>query len=188
MRRLGQAKRRPNSGALRSSGYARFARPTPTFEARIQAADLGLIDAPTTRRHSQPEHRWQPWSPRATPMTERVVVEGLSVAKVLHEFVGKEALPGTGVSEAGFWTHLDRIVHDLAPKNRALLKKRDDAAGADRRLAPGAQGQAVRPACLQGLPRRDRLPGARGAGLHRRHRPTSMPRSATSPGRSWWCR
>ena len=27
--------------------------------------------------------------------------------------------------EAGFWTRLDRIVHDLAPKNRALLAKRD---------------------------------------------------------------
>jgi malate synthase len=58
-------------------------------------------------------------------MTERVVVESLSVAKVLHEFIVKEALPGTGVSEPGFWTHLDRIVHDLAPKNRDLLRRRD---------------------------------------------------------------
>ena len=62
----------------------------------------------------------------AERMTERVVVDGLSVAKVLHDFISKEALPGTGVSEAAFWTRLDRIVHDLAPKNRALLKKRDD--------------------------------------------------------------
>jgi malate synthase len=58
-------------------------------------------------------------------MTERVVVEGLSVAKVLHEFIRSEVLPGTGVPEAGFWTRLDRIVHDLAPKNGALLQKRD---------------------------------------------------------------
>ena len=29
-------------------------------------------------------------------MTERVVVDGLSVAKVLHDFIGKEVLPGTG--------------------------------------------------------------------------------------------
>jgi malate synthase len=58
-------------------------------------------------------------------MTERVVVEGLSVAKVLHDFINKEVLPGTGVPEAGFWTRLDRIVHDLAPKNRTLLAKRD---------------------------------------------------------------
>ena len=58
-------------------------------------------------------------------MTDRVVVDGLSVARVLHDFINKEALPGTGVPEAGFWTRLDRIVHDLAPKNRALLAKRD---------------------------------------------------------------
>ncbi|HWB46708.1 MAG TPA: malate synthase G [Hyphomicrobiaceae bacterium] len=59
-------------------------------------------------------------------MTERVVVDGLSVARVLYDFIVKEVLPGTGVPEAGFWTRLDRIVHDLAPKNRALLAKRDE--------------------------------------------------------------
>jgi malate synthase len=59
-------------------------------------------------------------------MTERVVVDGLSVAKVLYDFIVKEVLPGTGVPEAAFWTRLDRIIQDLAPKNRALLKKRDE--------------------------------------------------------------
>jgi malate synthase len=59
-------------------------------------------------------------------MTERVIVDGLSVARVLYDFVGAEALPGTGVPEAAFWTRLDSIVHDLAPRNRALLKKRDE--------------------------------------------------------------
>jgi malate synthase len=58
-------------------------------------------------------------------MTERVLIDGLSVAKVLYEFINKEVLPGTGIAENGFWTRLDRLVHDLAPKNRALLKKRD---------------------------------------------------------------
>jgi malate synthase len=59
-------------------------------------------------------------------MTERVVVDSLSVARALHEFIVKEVLPGTGVPAAGFWTRLDRIVHDLAPRNRALLGKRDE--------------------------------------------------------------
>ena len=59
-------------------------------------------------------------------MIERVLVEGLSVAKVLYDFVNREALPGTGLSETAFWTRLDRIVHDLSPKNRALLKVRDE--------------------------------------------------------------
>jgi malate synthase len=58
-------------------------------------------------------------------MTDRVIVEGLSVAGVLYDFINREVLPGTGVPEAGLWTRLDRIVHDLAPRNRALLAKRD---------------------------------------------------------------
>src|SRR5690606_30806612 len=58
-------------------------------------------------------------------MTERVVVGGLRVAKALHEFIVNEALPGTGVSAPTLWAHLDRIVHDLAPRNRDLLAKRD---------------------------------------------------------------
>jgi malate synthase len=59
-------------------------------------------------------------------MTERVVIDGLSVAKVLHEFIVREALPGTGISDTAFWARLDRLVHDLAPRNRALLAKRDE--------------------------------------------------------------
>ena len=59
-------------------------------------------------------------------MTERVLVGGLSVAKVLYDFVNREALPGTGIPETAFWTRLDRIVQDLSPKSRALLKVRDD--------------------------------------------------------------
>jgi malate synthase len=59
-------------------------------------------------------------------MIERVIVDGLSVARVLYDFIGREVLPGTGVPEAAFWTRLDSIVHDLAPKNRALLAKRDE--------------------------------------------------------------
>lgn len=59
-------------------------------------------------------------------MTQRVLVDGLSVATVLHDFINKEVLPGTGVTETGFWTRLDRIIHDLAPRNRALLQRRDE--------------------------------------------------------------
>ena len=59
-------------------------------------------------------------------MTERVVVDGLSVAKVLHDFISKEVLPGTGVPEAAFWARLDRLIHAMAPKNSALLERRND--------------------------------------------------------------
>ncbi len=59
-------------------------------------------------------------------MTERIQAGGLQVAKELFDFVNEKAIPGTGVDQATFWSGFDAIVHDLAPKNRALLAKRDD--------------------------------------------------------------
>ncbi len=59
-------------------------------------------------------------------MTERVTIGGLQIAKVLYDFVNNEALPGTGVDADAFWAGADKIVDELAPKNRALLAKRDD--------------------------------------------------------------
>ncbi|MEE2034369.1 malate synthase G [Rhodococcus chondri] len=59
-------------------------------------------------------------------MTERVQVGGLQIAKVLYDFVNNEAIPGTEVDAAAFWAGADKIIHELAPKNRALLTKRDD--------------------------------------------------------------
>ncbi|CAD5203402.1 malate synthase G [Pseudomonas sp. FEN] len=59
-------------------------------------------------------------------MTEHVQVGGLKVAKVLFDFVNHEAIPGTGLTADQFWAGADKVIHDLAPKNRALLAKRDD--------------------------------------------------------------
>ncbi|WP_330215089.1 malate synthase G [Pseudomonas sp. AM8] len=59
-------------------------------------------------------------------MTEHVQVGGLQVAKVLFDFVNNEAIPGTGITADQFWTGADKVIHDLAPKNKALLAKRDD--------------------------------------------------------------
>ncbi|QBC30139.1 malate synthase G [Pandoraea sp. XY-2] len=50
---------------------------------------------------------------------------GLTVADNLIAFIEKEALPGTGVDVDAFWKGFDAIVHDLGPKNRALLAERD---------------------------------------------------------------
>ncbi len=58
-------------------------------------------------------------------MSQRIQAGGLQVAEVLYNFVNQQVIPGTGVSEEQFWSGLDAIVHDLAPKNRALLAKRD---------------------------------------------------------------
>lgn len=59
-------------------------------------------------------------------MTERVSAGGLEVARELHDFINNEALPGTGLDAAGFWDGFGRLVADLAPKNRALLARRDE--------------------------------------------------------------
>jgi malate synthase len=58
-------------------------------------------------------------------MSQRVQVGGLQVAKELYDFINTEALPGTGVEVEQFWSRFDSIVHDLAPRNRELLAKRD---------------------------------------------------------------
>jgi len=58
-------------------------------------------------------------------MTERITSYRLQVAKALHQFIEQEALPGSGVEPDAFWAGFDALVHDLAPKNRALLAERD---------------------------------------------------------------
>ena len=57
---------------------------------------------------------------------DRVEAGGLKVARELYDFVNNEAIPGTGIDAAHFWDSFGTIVADLAPKNAALLKKRDD--------------------------------------------------------------
>ena len=57
-------------------------------------------------------------------MTERVQLGGIQVAKNLYDFVNNEAIPGTGLDADKFWAEFDKIVNDLAPRNRELLAKR----------------------------------------------------------------
>jgi len=59
-------------------------------------------------------------------MDDRVQTGGLSVAGALHRFVREEALPGSGVEEDAFWAGADAVIHDLAPRNRELLARRDE--------------------------------------------------------------
>ncbi len=58
-------------------------------------------------------------------MTQRIQQGGLQVAAVLHALLEEEIAPGTGVEPADFWAALEQIVTDFAPRNRALLAKRD---------------------------------------------------------------
>src|SRR4030095_16326579 len=58
-------------------------------------------------------------------MGERIEINGLKVAKELYDFVVNEAIPGTSIDAAQFWSGFAQIVEDLAPRNRELLHKRD---------------------------------------------------------------
>ncbi|MDF0529114.1 malate synthase G [Tsukamurella sp. 8F] len=58
--------------------------------------------------------------------TARTSVNGLQVATVLYDFINNEALPGTGVDQAAFWTGAAQLIEDLAHRNADLLARRDD--------------------------------------------------------------
>ncbi|MGP4078911.1 malate synthase G [Pseudalkalibacillus sp. R45] len=59
-------------------------------------------------------------------MSDYVKVGNLQVAQVLYDFINSEAIPGSEVSADTFWSGLEKIVEELAPKNKALLEKREE--------------------------------------------------------------
>lgn len=50
----------------------------------------------------------------------------LQVDAQLANFINDEVLPNSGVEQEAFWDGFSAIVADLAPKNKALLQKRDE--------------------------------------------------------------
>ena len=53
-------------------------------------------------------------------------VENLKVSEELLNFVNKELLKDTAVSPEKFWSGFSKVVHDLAPKNKELIKIREE--------------------------------------------------------------
>ncbi len=58
-------------------------------------------------------------------MADRIEIGQLKIDEGLYRLVQDEIAPGTGVDTDAFWTSLGQIVADLAPKNQALLDRRD---------------------------------------------------------------
>jgi malate synthase len=58
-------------------------------------------------------------------VAKQVQIGGLGVDKALRDFLEEEALPGTGVEPARFWSSLEAILRDWAPRNAEMLAKRD---------------------------------------------------------------
>jgi malate synthase len=59
-------------------------------------------------------------------VTEPITIGRLRIDSTLHEFVEREALPGTGVAAARFWAGVESILAEFTPRNRALLARRDE--------------------------------------------------------------
>ena len=53
-------------------------------------------------------------------------VNNLKVSSVLLEFVNNELLSDTGITPEKFWSGFDKSVHELAPKNKELIKIREE--------------------------------------------------------------
>jgi malate synthase len=58
-------------------------------------------------------------------LQDHVEAGGLRIAHPLHHFVTTEAIPGTGIDPAAFWRGFGDLVRELAPRNKALLERRD---------------------------------------------------------------
>ena len=49
----------------------------------------------------------------------------LKINSTLFEFINKEAIPGTNIKSEEFWKNFGKVVHELAPINKSLIKKRE---------------------------------------------------------------
>ena len=52
-------------------------------------------------------------------------VSNLKISNNLLSFVNEELLKGTGISAEKFWSGFDKVVHELAPKNKELITFRE---------------------------------------------------------------
>lgn len=59
-------------------------------------------------------------------MEDYVKAGTLQVATELYEFINSEVIPGSKVDQEQFWSGLGSLVKDLAPRNKELLKVRDE--------------------------------------------------------------
>ncbi|MDC3296140.1 malate synthase G [Candidatus Pelagibacter sp.] len=53
-------------------------------------------------------------------------IHNLSVSNKLLNFINEELLKDTNISSEKFWEGFDKVVHELTPKNKELLKIRED--------------------------------------------------------------
>ncbi|WLR42190.1 malate synthase G [Bacillus carboniphilus] len=59
-------------------------------------------------------------------MEEYKNIGNIQVDSTLYDFIENEAILNSGVSSEAFWAGLDEIIHNLSPKNKELLSKREE--------------------------------------------------------------
>ena len=57
---------------------------------------------------------------------KKVTINNLKIEENLIKFINDEAIPGTGLDSDHFWKEFSNVVHELAPKNKNLIKKREE--------------------------------------------------------------
>src|SRR5882724_8135773 len=78
--------------------------------------------------------------PGIPAMRASVSVDKLKIDKALYDFVNDEAIPGSGMQAQEFWSGFAALVSAFAPRNAALLRRRDELQAeidAWHRLNPG---------------------------------------------------
>ena len=59
-------------------------------------------------------------------MKEKYIkVKDLSVSEKLANFINSKLLPGTKISKERFWSGFNKYIHELSPKNKNLIEKRE---------------------------------------------------------------
>ncbi|HUX73819.1 MAG TPA: malate synthase G [Steroidobacteraceae bacterium] len=59
-------------------------------------------------------------------MNRSVAIGRIHVDSRLHDFVCREAMPGSGIVQADFWPGFAALIAALAPANAALMRRRDE--------------------------------------------------------------
>ena len=78
---------------------------------------------PKEKRALRQKYRWGIKSDMQEKYTK---INNLKVSSKLFIFINDELLKDTGISSEHFWKGFDKVVHELAPRNKELLKIRDN--------------------------------------------------------------
>ena len=57
---------------------------------------------------------------------KKTAINNLKVDENLLDLIDNEVIPGRGIDPKKFWSEFDKSIHELSPKNKELIQKRND--------------------------------------------------------------